>query len=352
MIASVKGRVFALAKSLAVRARNDVFLHAYFKFKSLEWTDLYLRAAAGSERMIYICPYKGTGDVYLALSLLCGILKERRDETATVCVIGAACARIAALFGFSNIVSFEQKEMDDIMLMGTVCGFGRLNMFVLHADPPNSKMGISDRMRNYNGLNYRDMYSYGVFGMGPELEAVVPGFRPFDESVAEYFRSNRLKPGRTVIVAPSVKTLGRLPEWFWIELAARLGQAGYSVCTNCGDDEDPVAGSVRLSVPYGMMKAYYEYAGHVISSRSGLCDVFSSFDMCKIVIYQPNVFWGSSGAMEYFSLNRMRLCDDAIEIRYQGIEFLELMDTVMLSLADWERRNQGRQHGTYARYYV
>ena len=58
-------------------------------------------------------------------------------------------------------------------------------------------------------------------------------------------------------------------------------------------------------------------AGIFIWVRSGLCDVASGADAKKIILYDAGDRFYNSSAFEYFSLNHMGLCSDAIEIEYQ-----------------------------------
>ena len=101
------------------------------------------------------------------------------------------------------------------------------------------------------------------------------------------------------------------------------------MCTNCSGNELPVFGSVKMDVPYSKIKDYVEYAGFVISSRSGFCEVISQCKSKMIVIYQSDVFWGPAGNIDYFSLKTMGINKKAIEIQYHGVEFLDLIDEVV-----------------------
>ena len=51
----------------------------------------------------------------------------------------------------------------------------------------------------------------------------------------------------------------------------------------------------------------------MIGLRSGLCDVIASAKAKKIILY-PDRFYGPDSFLNFFSLNRMELCDDAEEL--------------------------------------
>ena len=329
-------RIIAYLKKLMDRDSTNLIQHVYFKIKLGEWWKLYSRIANKIEGgTTYLCPYQGTGDVYIASSILAARIGPDRARESTVCVIGNSTAKVVRLFGFEKVEVLSQLEMNQLMRLGDIAGYDALGLFVLHPDPPNSIAGISDRMRNYNGLNFLDIYRAGVFG-NQYLKVAEPEFDDASDKTAAFFGENGLIPGKTVVIAPYVKTLSMLPIWFWIELVDDLRRKGYTVCTNCGHDEEAIYGTLKICPEYADMKDFMEYAGYFISSRSGLCDVVSTFDMCKVIIYQPNEFWGAGTNRDFFSLNGMGLCSDAIEFEYEGIEFLKLKDRVMMEIHEWE----------------
>jgi hypothetical protein len=53
-----------------------------------------------------------------------------------------------------------------------------------------------------------------------------------------------------------------------------------------------------------------------IGVRSGLCDIISSAKCTKIILYEKEGLFYKSSQYDYFSLAKMGLCDDAIEIEY------------------------------------
>lgn len=324
-----------------LHSKIDLIQRAYLMIKKYQWEKIYEKINGG-QKQGYICPYKGTGDVYLACALLSSkiILDER--HTQTLVVIGNSSRKIVQLFGYKNIVVLSQEEMDLLMEYVSFMGASNLNLMILHPDPPNAKYGICDRLRNYNGLNFKDMFAAGIFG-DIKIICEVPSFDNCIEEVKEYYSKNNLKPGRTIIISPYVNTLGQLPMWFWIELVAALTNLGFSVCTNCSGKEATIYGTVRLDIPYCKMKTYCEYAGYFIGSRSGLCEVISSFSMHKIIIYQPNLYWGCGGNIDYFSLNQMGLCNDAFEIEYEGIEFIDLMNDICELINNCTRSSYSEQ---------
>ncbi|MBR4504757.1 MAG: hypothetical protein IKP20_07295 [Candidatus Methanomethylophilaceae archaeon] len=334
-----KWKFIAFLKKIMNKDSTNFVQHVYFKIKLGEWWKLYSRVTNSREDGItYLCPYRGTGDVYLATRLLAASIGPDRVKESTVCVVGGSSVKVAKLFGFEDVKNLSQTEMDQMIILGDVAGYSALNLFVLHPDPPNSVTGISDHLRNYNGINFHDLYRAGVFG-NEYMRSEPPKFDDASEKVKKFFEDNGLIPGKTIVIAPYVNTLNMLPTWFWIELVHDMKRMGYTVCTNCDKDDDVIYGTTKLFPEYSEMKDFFEYAGFLVSSRSGLCEVICSFDICKIIVYQPHQYWGEGTNISYFSLNDMGLCSDAIEFEYEGIEFLKLKDKILMLLREWEDRH-------------
>lgn len=107
----------------------------------------------------------------------------------------------------------------------------------------------------------------------------------------------------------------------------KLKEQGYKVCTNSGGDSEPaIEGTIPLFFDIRYALETVEAAGYVVGLRSGLCDVISTAKAKKIIIY-PDRFYGPDSFINFFSLNRMNLCDDAVELVWKDNveEMLELV---------------------------
>ncbi|MBR3475848.1 MAG: hypothetical protein IKH39_01625 [Candidatus Methanomethylophilaceae archaeon] len=338
MDGNLKYRLIRKFKRIMLRDNTNLFQHIFFKYQTYNWWKLYRKVANEREGgKTYVCSYNGTGDVYLATGLLAAKIGPDRVKEATVCVVGGAAKNVASLFGFEDVRALDQAEMNNLMRMCDMLGPENLDIVITHQAAYGTTGIMMDNMRNYNGFNFMDMYKAGVFN-DPYLRMAQPKFSDAKESVSKFFEDNGLKPGRNVLLAPYVNTLSMLPQWFWIELVHDLKLLGFTVCTNCGNEnERPVVGTLEVCPTYKDLRDFCEYGGYLIASRSGLCDVTSSFNMCKIVVYQPYQFWGEGRNIDYFSLNGMGLSDDAIEMEYEGVEFLKLKDKIIKQVREWEK---------------
>jgi len=337
----LKYRLISKFKQVMLTDSSNLLQHIFFKYQTYNWWNLYSKIANKTDGgKTYICPYNGTGDVFLATGLLATKIGPDRVKESTVCVVGGAAAKVAKLFGYEDVRKVGQRDMNLIMRMCDMVGPENLDIVLIHQGPFGITGNMMDNIRNYNEFNFMDMYRSGVFN-DQYLRLTPPKFNDSKESVVKFFKENNLIPGKTVVLAPYVNTLDQLPQWFWIELVHDLKRLGFTVCTNCGSEkEKPVIGSLEVCPMYPDIKDFYEYAGYFISSRSGLCDIISGLKMCKIIVYQPYEFWGDGRNIDYFSLNTMGLCDDAIEIEYEGVEFLKLKDIILKQVRKWENTHR------------
>ena len=64
---------------------------------------------------------------------------------------------------------------------------------------------------------------------------------------------------------------------------------------------------------------FYNLIVIIISIRSGLCDIISGTECRKIILYpEGKKTDGISSYKEFFSLEKMGICSDAIEIEIQN----------------------------------
>jgi hypothetical protein len=168
-------------------------------------------------------------------------------------------------------------------------------------------------------FTFMDTFRWFVFDFGMEMPYEPPFFSDFDY-VRELFTQKALPKGRTVIIAPYANSAKMLPPWFWEKLTRSLSQMGYKVCVNINSKTEinPFTDIEEISFSYKESVAVLEYAGFFIALRSGLCDIVSSAKCKKIILYpEPAAVFDyltHRCDMEFSSLRRMGLSDDAIEI--------------------------------------
>ena len=259
---------------------------------------------------IFICPFPALGDVYLVGRYLEAYCKKQHIVNYAITVVGGASRKVAELFELSNIVVLSQQESDALMsysIFSEMCE-------VLHQRFPYPCM--LGKMGNYKQLNFNDIYQYGIFGLDSSCEIKLPKRSETMDTIETLFQSENLRKGKTVILSPYANSLSNLPVEYWEQLAADYRERGYTICTNSsGEMEPPIQGTKGIFFPLADMIDAVEYAGTFVGLRSGLCDIVATARAKKIIIY-PERIYQSGTAFDYFSLNKMGLCQDAEEIVY------------------------------------
>ena len=120
---------------------------------------------------------------------------------------------------------------------------------------------------------------------------------------------------------------------FWEALADGLKNKGFSVCTNSsGENEPAIFGTTAIFVPLNIVPQFISKSGYFIGVRSGLCDVISAATAKKIILYDAEERFFNSSSFEYFSLKRMGLSNDVVEIIYKhgepAITALEIINLI------------------------
>lgn len=279
----------------------------------------YILGKYGEKCKIYVGQHPGTGDVYIQAMFLQEIVSSS-EEKYVFTVIGSAASKIAHIWGIKTIECLSLQQSNDLISYARfMTRIKRLNIDILHYHPMeyfyDAYLGY---LRNYRGLNFFKMMSLAVFNHNGVYPSSLPKFEANIEKIRNLNKKYHLIPGKTVLLAPYANSLNMLPMEFWIKLAKKLNNLGYRVCTNSfGKDEPIIEGTCGLALEYNDLIAFLEQAGAVISLRSGLSDCISSAKCKKIILYPKQqlyeIMGGIGSSKDYFSLNNMKLCDDAIE---------------------------------------
>ncbi|MBR1912088.1 MAG: hypothetical protein IJ828_07000 [Treponema sp.] len=276
---------------------------------------------------VNICPYQGTGDVYLAAGYF--NKSSFKSEPHVFCVIGKSNYKIARLFGIENIEVLSKKEMELLFFFSVFAGLNETNVHILHPNPPYDYAGVIDCFRNINRLVFTDIIGYGAFNCKDSKNIALPVFSDCDESMQRLFEQNGLIKGRTVLFAPYSYTMATYSPLFWKKLAEKLKEMGYAVCTNIGTEkEQAVEGTVGVFLRYEELSSFLKMAGYFIGVRSGLCEVVSSIPCKKIILYGFKSHWGFGDDLDYFNLKDMGLCNDAVELRLEEIDFYHVIKKI------------------------
>lgn len=251
-----------------------------------------LREQWGSEHLV-LCPHRALGDVYWAMSYLTPYLKRINKEECAVIVVGNPCREVVKLFGEEKIAVYDQKTMD--ALVQAVLFVQDENAIVAHhnhgyADP-------SFHILSGKFIHFSDFYRDVIFELPEHTKHCPP------THLTPFSNGEKMKKGKTVILAPYANSVVEAPLSFWENLSLEYQAKGFDVCTNLISGQAPVKGTLPLELTLGEMCQAVEWAGHFVSLRSGLCDVVHSAKAEKTVVFPDCYFSGTPHKIwEFFSL--------------------------------------------------
>ncbi|MDR0394206.1 MAG: hypothetical protein LBH77_03505, partial [Tannerella sp.] len=170
-------------------------------------------------------------------------------------------------------------------------------------------------VQGYHGIEMIDLYLYCGMHLPRQTEPMLPLFSGDTEAMKRHFISNRLVVGKTILLAPFSTGLKNflLDDSFWEDISDFAISEGFTVCTNCFGDEQPVRNTVGISLDFSEIVPFLNMAGCFIGIRSGLCDIVST-SLCKKIIVHTYYaqYWPAGQSLAYTGLKTMGLCDDAV----------------------------------------
>lgn len=276
------------------------------------------------EYKVLACPYPGTGDIYMACSLLDIYLKQNNISRYILVVIGNNCRKVANLFRIENIEAVSKEEMELMLKAWEFFGTEKMNIKpLLYWGWRTKHFLYADK---YPQITFNEMFQYDVY----EFADIQMGKRIAYDKKSEYaknlFHELGLRPGKTVILAPYAGSFAsEMGLELWEQLTDRLIERGYQVCTNsCGESEPPIKNTVPVFFPYEEAVNVLEYAGGFVALRSGLCDIVSQADCKMVIIYEAGF---NAARYEYFSLRKMKLNESVTELIFPAENIVErIMD--------------------------
>lgn len=269
---------------------------------------------------IYLQYYQGTGDVYLSAAYLKQCENKRNILGRSVFVVnGTNAYRVAALMGIESIpiIAISEKKAYSLVRLTRFIGTEGLDIKYLHyiSDYPMYTAFLIT-LAGLNGIGFMDLYRDTVFE-GEQLKLPTPRWVK-----NETLTASKTSRERKILLAPVANSIAEGPDiLFWRELARRLNQTGYKVYTNVTNDEKPIAGTEPVFIPYKELGSFLDDRAVFIGYRSGLCDLIASLNCKKIILY-PKTAWpivnglDISSTLDIFSLNKMGICNDAVELEY------------------------------------
>ena len=281
-------------------------------------------------KKVFLCPYTGTGDIYLIGTLFQQYIRRKEINDYVFVVVSRPCAMVADIFPIDNVVQIDGPDACRSLIKYYMIFPERCDIKILNDSWGDIYTNPIQWIRGLHGMDFKEMFRRFVFELDKDCMPEHPDFKDVHDEVDRIFADLDLHEGKTAIIAPYATTLADMPVSFWINLSERLTERGITVCTNCGgEDEKEIPGTKRITFPLNIAPQLVEKAGLFVGIRSGLCDVISGADARKIILYDKANYFFNCSAYEYFSLNKMGLCSDAIEIEYDNTDTEVLVDKIM-----------------------
>mgnify|MGYP003299890147 CR=1 FL=1 len=281
---------------------------------------------------VFVCPYTGTGDIYLIGTFWEQYLKKNNIEDYVFVVITGACKKVANLCNIKNVHLVEKKWHVSVMLNYYMLCPEETKIKVLNDSWGQIHTNQIEWFRGYKGLYFTKLFKEYVFNLS-DVQPKHPILEDVSTEIESIALDKNLIKGKTVILSPYSNTLSDLPVSFWEKIAVAIKRKGLIVCTNSsGKGEPAINGTIPVFFPLNIAPQFIQWAGYFIGVRSGFCDIISSSDAKKIILYDKRNRFYMGSAYEYFSLKDMGLADDVIEILYDSIDVDETYEMVMKAI--------------------
>lgn len=297
-----------------------------------------LRSLYGEDVHVFILPWQAIGDIYMGCRYLRAYIKKIESEQGKplnyiITVMGNVRKKVAMTCGYEKIHVLSGEESQCLCRAVIFLGYDESRAEILqHRFAYTNRLW---KLGNYKGINFDDHFRYSIFGLSEDVEPVVSlgtgivdigglGGEGFDrdklfvlkEKSQKYMKENNLVEGKTVILSPYANTISNPSREFWISVVEEFKKRGYTVVTNSGGDSEPaIEGTNPVLIPFDITVPVVELCGMFMGLRSGLCDLVASAKARKIIIYPDRIYVNGS-VIDFYSLNKMGLCDDAFEYVY------------------------------------
>ena len=286
--------------------------------------------------MIFRTAWHGTGDYYICGMYLPAYLKQQGILDYVFLVKDTGSER--------KVTELFDAYQGHVVSISSVDALSRFSEFMRQEEPlcrsfekSDHLSFIGEQLKGYRGLSLMDFYLWYGFGFQDVPARAEPRFSQDIERIRDEMEGKGLPRGKTILLSPySTCSKEYLPSnKVWEKIAEHLKGRGYTVATNCFGKEDPVKGTLPMSILYQDLVPFLNEAGGFIGVRSGLCDILSQSTCKKIIIYpEQSDFWPSGMSKAFVGLNEMGLTHDSMEVPYCR-NIISLISDVLKIISTW-----------------
>lgn len=264
---------------------------------------------------VFLCPYPGTGDIYMACAFLKTYLQNKSINNYILIVGNNSCKKTAELFQLQNICVVDIEEIRLLLKAWEFLGTEKMDLKpLLYWGWRTKRFLYADE---HPQITFSEMFRYDVFGFNKDALMCRPQSHCESKYAHQLFEKLNLPAGKTVIIAPYAGSfVSEISLEIWEKIVQGLLDRGYKVCTNCyGKKEKNIKNTIPIIFPYEEAVNVLEYAGGFIAVRSGLCDIVSTAKCKMLIIYEKGF---NASRYEYFSLQKMGLNKSVHEINFDS----------------------------------
>ena len=171
---------------------------------------------------MFVCPYTGTGDIYLIGTFWRQYLERNHIEDYVFLVITKACEKVTRLFGIKNVIVFKKKMECACLIQYHMLCPQKVNITLLNDSWYQIHTNPLEWFRGYKGLEFTELFRRFVFELPDGTKPEHPLFPNVDSKLDAIFQEKHLQAGNTVVLSPFSNTLADLPNGFWVGVAKRL----------------------------------------------------------------------------------------------------------------------------------
>ena len=220
-----------------------------------------------------------TGDVYIQFMVFNNWIRENNTNSYIIVSDALSMTGVAELFPEVEKVAIRGYFGDCIEKAFMLLGEEYLRLKVLFLWTYSLYI-TRCRVRMIEKFNFMDTYRWYVLGLKGELHFEMPHFKEIESHEIEKLG---LIKNKTVIIAPEANSVTQLSIAFWNEIIDQLKELGFRVLVNCNHTQE--YHTETLFFKYSKGVPILEYAGCFVGIRSGLCDILSTAQCRKIIIY-------------------------------------------------------------------
>lgn len=260
-----------------------------------------------------------TGDTYIQLRIIDSYIKEKQLTNYVLAGYAPGISGLLPLFPDKKFYSMRDYLTNAIQKAYMLLGKEYLNITIMF--PWTYTLYFNRcRIRMTERFHFMDTYRWYVLGLNNNFKLVEPKFLPLTEGLKDKFKTLGIRNGKTIILAPEANSVTTLNQEAWKLIISDLKRMGYTVLINAKEDN---YGCKSIYVTYSEYEALLSYAGYFIGIRSGLCDIISSVNCKKIIIYPEKA-------------KEVNYSEHRSEIEFCGLKIMGLVEESDTSLIEIE----------------